>query len=258
MFIKQVPDSDDVKWTENNNIDRTNMESILNPLDKQAIEAALNLKESNNAKVTAVSMGPSKAKAVLKEALAMGVDEAYLLCDSKFAGSDTNATSKVLAAAITEKFPDTDLILFGQSAIDGETAQTSVSTAARLNYPYISNVNGLIEVNEDNCITAYSETETEKITTKTELPAVIAINNYCVKPRTPKISGYIKAKDYIVKSYNLYDLNLSENTTGVKGSPTYVSKIFRNSDYRNCNFIETSNKDYTKTIKNKIEEIRKQ
>ena len=258
MFIKQVPDTDDVKWTENNNIDRTNMESILNPLDKQAIEAALNLKESNNAHVTAVTMGPSKAEAVLKEALAMGVDEAYLLCDSKFAGSDTNATSKVLAAAITEKFPKTDLILFGQSAIDGETAQTSVSTAARLDYPYISNVNGLIEVNADNCITAYSETETEKITTKTMLPAVAAVNNYCVKPRTPKISGYIRAKDYLIKSYNLYDLNLPEDSTGVKGSPTYVSKVFKNNEYRNCSYLETNNQDYAKIIKEKIKEIRKQ
>ena len=87
VFIKQVPDTDNVQWTESNNIDRTRMDSILNPVDKQAIEASLRLKEGTNANVTTITMGPNKAIEILKESVAMGVDDAILLCDPKFAGT---------------------------------------------------------------------------------------------------------------------------------------------------------------------------
>ncbi len=236
VFVKQVPDTNDVKWTENNNIDRTNMESVINPADRQALEAALILKDRYGATVTAVTMGPAKAVDVLKEAIAMGVDEAFLLCDSKFAGSDTCATSKVLAAAVKEKLPQTDLILFGQTAIDGETGQTGTSTATRLGLTSISNVVEIIDICE-NYITVNAETEKEKITLKTKLPCALCINNYVFKPRVPRINGYMRAQDYNYKSYNIYDLNLQPNETGVKGSPTYVSKVFKNQEGRNCKLI---------------------
>lgn len=236
VFIKQVPDTNDVKWTENNNVDRTNMESVINPADKQAIEAALILKDRYGANVCAVTMGPKKAVEVLKEVVAMGVDNAFLLCDSKFAGSDTCATSKVLAAAIKEKLQDTNLILFGQTAIDGETGQTGISTTTRLNLPFISNVNEIIEI-QDNKIVVNAETESEKITYEADLPVALGINNYVFKPRLPRIGGYIKAQDFNYAEYNIYDLNLSAEDTGVKGSPTYVSKVFKSEEGRNCKFL---------------------
>lgn len=237
MFIKQVPDTNDVKWTENNNIDRTNMESVINPADRQALEAALILKDRLGAYVCAVTMGPKNALSVLKEAVATGADDAILLCDSKFAGSDTCATSKVLAAVIREKIPKTDIILFGQTAIDGETGQTGASTAARLNLPCISNAVEIIEVS-DNKITVNTETENEKTTLQSVLPAVICINNYVFKPRIPRIEGYIKSQNYNYKSYNIYDINLSADETGVKGSPTYVSSVFKSQNGRNCKILE--------------------
>lgn len=240
VFIKQVPDTNDVKWTADNNIDRTNMESILNPADAQAIEAALILKDTYGAEVTAVTMGPSKAEAVLQEAIAMGADNAMLLCDSKFAGSDTNATSNVLSAVIKEKLKDTDILLFGQSAIDGETGQTGISTAARLNLPCITHVNEIVNV-QDDYVNAVSETETDKITYKVKLPAVICVNNYIIKPRLPKISGYIKAQEYIYHKYNMFDLNVNETQIGVKGSPTYVKSVFKNQENRNCKFTDNIN-----------------
>lgn len=231
MFIKQVPDTNDVKWTENNNIDRSKMECIMNPVDKQALEAALRIKEYMDASVTAVTMGPEKAKNILEEAIAMGVDDAFLLCDSKFAGSDTLATSKILSSAIKELLPDTDLIICGQSAIDGETGQTGFCTAARLNMPCYGNVSEITEIT-DNYITVVSDTDKNKITCKMQLPAFICINNYIFKPRLPLITGYIKAQNYNYKIYNIYDLNLRENETGFKGSPTYVSKVFKCEDVR--------------------------
>lgn len=238
VFIKQVPDTNDVKWTSNNNIDRTNMESIINPVDRQAIEAALRIKEQNNAHITVATMGPNKAIEVLKEAIAMGVDDAILLCDSKFAGSDTCATSKVLSAAVKKILPDSNLILFGQSAIDGETSQTGPSTAVRLNMPFICNVNEINEITED-ILTVTANTEEKKTTYKVKLPTVLCINNYTFKPRTPRINGYINAHKYFYKSYNLYELNLLENETGTKGSPTYVSKVYKTQEGRRCKILET-------------------
>ena len=158
VFIKQVPDTQDVKWTDNNNIDRTGMDSVINPVDKEALEAALRIKDETNAKITAVTMGPKKAVEILKEAIAMGVDDAFLLCDSKFAGSDTLATSKVLTAAINLFLQDTNLFIFGQSAQDGETGQTGPCVAARMNIPCITRVNEIIETSDDFII-VNSETE---------------------------------------------------------------------------------------------------
>lgn len=255
VFIKQVPDTNDVKWTQDNNIDRTRMDSIMNPVDKQAIEAALKLKEQYQVHTTAVTMGPKKAVEVLKEAIAMGIDDAVLLCDSKFAGSDTCATSKVLSSAIKEKFPDTDLILFGQSAIDGETSQTGPSTAARLEMPVIGHVNEIIEL-ADKEITVKTENENEKATYKMNLPAVICVNNYVYKPEIPKIDGYIKAHEYNCSIYNLYQLNLKEDETGVKGSPTYVSKVYKTQEGRNCRLIKTfDNSEYAPDVVKQIKEI---
>ncbi len=255
VFIKQVPDTTDVKWTQNNNIDRARMDCILNPVDKQAIEAALRLKEQYSAHTTVITMGPNNALEILKEAIAMGIDDAVLLCDPKFAGSDTCATSKVLAAAIKEKYPQTDLILFGQSAIDGETSQTGPSTAVRLNMPFICHVNEITGI-LDNSITVNSETETTKTSYKIKLPAVLCINNYVYQARIPRINGYITSQNYNYKKYNIYELNISETDTGVKGSPTFVSKVYKTNEQRNCKKIDTqSQENYINEVICSLKEI---
>lgn len=255
VFIKQVPDTNDVKWTQNNNIDRSNMDSIMNPADKQAIQAALKFRESNLANITVLTMGPKNAISVLKEAIAMGADDAALLCDSQFAGADTCATSRVLAASIKEKYPDTDLILFGQSAIDGETSQTGPSTAARLNMPCVPFVNEIIEYSE-NIITVKTENEIEKNVYKVQLPAVLCINNYVYLPEIPKISGYIKAHEYNYKTYNIFELKIKSSEAGVKGSPTSVSCVYKTEEGRNCEFINVSeDKSYAETAIRKIKEF---
>ena len=248
VFIKQVPDTTDVKWTKDNNIDRTNMESIINPEDKSAIECALILKEKLNAHTTAITMGPQKAQTILSEAIAMGIDDAVLLCDPKFAGSDTCATSNVLASAVKNNVPEAKIILFGQTAIDGETGQTGVSTAVKLNIPFISRVTEIIDANE-NEITVISETEHEKITYKATLPVALCISNFKQKPRLAKIDGYIKAQKYNYTCAKHTDLNLSQEETGIKGSPTYVSKVYKNEAGRCCKYIEYTD---TKTIINEI------
>jgi len=137
VCIKQVPDTTEIKIDrETNTLIREGVESIINPFDLYAIEEAVRLKEIHGGKITALSMGPPQVETALRESVAMGVDEIILLTDRKFAGSDTWSTSLTLAEAI-QKIKDYDLILFGQQAIDGDTAQVGPGVATHLNIPQI-------------------------------------------------------------------------------------------------------------------------
>ncbi|MBR6163510.1 electron transfer flavoprotein subunit beta/FixA family protein [bacterium] len=225
VFIKQVPDTTDIKWTENNTIDRNGLESILNPKDGVALETALRLKDRYGAKVTAVTMGPFQAEAVLRLALAMGADDAFLLTDRKFSGADTVATARVLAQLIKDKLGDTDLILCGQVAIDGETGQVGPSVAAQLNIPQLTYVDEILMF-EDNKLTVKKETEQYIETISAELPVLICVNSE-LEPRLPKIDGYIKAQQYCCNTVNMEGLTIEQDKVGLKGSPTYVSKVFK-------------------------------
>lgn len=139
VCIKQVPDTTEIKWTENNTIQRDGVESIMNPYDVWALETALKIKKSrDDVSITAITMGPNQAVDMLKKAVALGADEAILLSDKKFAGADTYATGRTLSKAIAEKADDFDLIVCGQFAIDGDTAQTGPSIASRLNLPQVT------------------------------------------------------------------------------------------------------------------------
>ena len=141
VCIKQIPDTNDVKWTKDNNIIRDNLISILNPYDKKAILTALEIKKAvKNSKITLLSMGPNNAIQALRYGLTLGADEAILLSDKKFSGADTNATSKTLKAAIQNYIKDFDLIITGQFALDGDTSQTPYSLANRLNLEFLGYV----------------------------------------------------------------------------------------------------------------------
>ena len=132
VCVKQVPDSKNVKIDpETNTLVREGVESIINPFDLYAVEAALSLKDEYGGKVTAVTMGPPQAEAVLREAVSYGVDEVALLSDRAFAGADTWATTSTLAQA-AQKLGPFDLIICGKQAIDGDTAQVGPGLAERL------------------------------------------------------------------------------------------------------------------------------
>ena len=118
VCIKQVPDTTDIKWTENNTIQREGVESIINPFDVYAIEEALKLKKIiPDVEITVITMGPLQAEKMLREAIALGCDKGVLITDKKFAGADTYATGKTIASAIKSKLPDFDLIICGQFAL---------------------------------------------------------------------------------------------------------------------------------------------
>lgn len=227
VCIKQVPDTTDIKWTENNTIQREGVESIINPYDVYALEEALKLKKAfENTEITVLTMGPQQAVEMLRKAIAVGCDKGVLISDKKFAGADTYATSKTLAYAIKSKFSDFDLIICGQFAIDGDTAQTGPSIAEKLNIPQVTFVKELDKF-DGKSIYAVRELEEGLETVKIELPALVCVLKNYNEPTRPTINGIKKAQNAEIEVYSMEDIGLTPEQVGIKGSPTYVSKAFR-------------------------------
>ena len=241
VCIKQVPDTSDIKWSENNTIVREGVESILNPYDAYALEMALKIKDKiPSTEVIALTMGPVQAKDILKRAIATGADRGVLLSDKKFAGADTQATSRTLSSIIKNKFSDVDLIICGQFAIDGDTAQTGPSIAAHMNLHQVTYVKELVNVDEKS-ITVKKETDYGTQILKLNLPGVLCVTKNNEQPRKFTIKGTIKAFDSEIETYSLQDITLSPQDVGILGSPTYVSKAFRPQRHKECELFEYSN-----------------
>lgn len=239
VCIKQVPDTTDIKWTENNTIQREGVESVMNPYDVWALEAALSIrKKRRNVFVTALSMGPNQAVSMLKKAISLGADNAILISDKKFSGADTYATGKTLAKAISEKLSDTDLIICGQFAVDGDTAQTGPGIASQLGLPQVTFVREIKEINDD-FIVVEREVENGREIVEVQLPALICMLQSDGEPTRARVAGIIKAQNFEVKQYGHEDLNLSPEEIGIKGSPTYVSKAFRPEKRQNCVIVDS-------------------
>ena len=227
VCIKQVPDTTDIKWTENNTIQREGVESIINPYDVYALEEAIKLKKTlNDVEITALTMGPLQAESMLKKAIAIGCDNAVLISDKKFAGADTYATGKTIATAIKNKLADFDLIICGQFAIDGDTAQTGPSIANQLGIPQVTYVKELKKC-DGECVYAIREIEEGLETVRVEFPALICVLKGFEEPTRPRINGFIKAQNTDITVYSMEDIGLTPEEVGIKGSPTYVSKAFR-------------------------------
>ena len=247
VCIKQVVDTNDIKWTKNNTIDREGVQSVINPCDVLALETALRLKDQNT-KITVITMGPPQAKEALKTALAMGCDKAYLLSDKKFSGADTVATSRTLATAIKSIEPDFDLIICGQFASDGDTAQTGPSIAQKLNIEQITYVSEIAEINsQTKTLTALRSADENIEVVQTPLPALICVNDCPYQSSTININGYIKAQNSEIKTISAEDLNLNREEIGIKGSPTWVSKAFRATTNREKILINQDNLDNEST-----------
>jgi len=227
VCVKQVPDTADIRWTEQGTMIREGVESIMNPFDEYAVETALRIKEANEGcTLTVVSMGPPQAKDVLKRAIAMGADEAFLITDKKFSGADTQATSRTLAKAIKEKAGDFDLIVCGQYAIDGDTAQTGPSIAEHLGLPQITYVKE-VETSSASALIAKREVEEGIQRVEMQLPGLICMLKCDYEPRRPAIKGVMKANKTPIPEVNHEELGLSPEEIGFKGSPTWVSKSFK-------------------------------
>lgn len=224
VCIKQVPDTSEVKIDPiTNTLIRQGVPSIVNPFDKNALEAALQLKDKHGGKVTVISMGPPQAKDALKECLAMGADHAILISDRAFGGSDTLATSYTLAAAI-RKIGTYDIIFCGKQAIDGDTAQVGPEIAEHLGIAQITYV-AKIEVDGDNVLVEREYEEGNGII-KAKIPLLISVVKSINEPRYPTVKGTMKANRTGIPVWTMADLEVDEQKLGLKGSPTQVRRIF--------------------------------
>lgn len=221
VCLKQVPDTTVVKIDpKTGTLIRDGVPSIINPEDKHALEAALQLKDNYGAHVTVISMGPPQAKNALREALCMGADEAILLTDRAFGGADTLATSKAIAAAIKEL--EYDIIFAGRQAIDGDTAQVGPEIAEHLNVPQVTYVQD-VKVEEDGLIVNRALEdgyELIKVQTPVLLTAIEELNN----PRYMNVQYIFDTVNKEVKMMTAADIDVPVEELGLKGSPTKVKK----------------------------------
>ena len=224
VCIKQVPNTNEVKLDPvTGTLIRDGVPSIINPDDKAGLEAALRLKDATGAHVTVLSMGPPQADAVLREAMAMGADDAVLVTDRAFGGADTLATSTTIAAAL-KKIPY-DLIITGRQAIDGDTAQVGPQIAEHLNIPNVSYAEE-IQV-EGDTVTVKRQYEDRYHVVKVKMPCLITALSELNQPRYMTPGGIFDAyREKKVTVWGLNDIEVDTDKIGLKGSPTRVFKSF--------------------------------
>lgn len=224
VFVKQVPDTVDVKIDpKTGNICRDGVESVMNPYDANAIEAALQIKDKLGAAVSAISMGPPQAEAVLNHALAMGCDESFLLSDRAFGGADTLATGYTLAKA-AERIGDYDLLLFGKCASDAETAQTCPIVAEFLNLPQVTLVDRL-EL-RDGWAYCRRDLGDRYENVRVRLPAVISVTAEINTPRYPTAKGIMSRFKKPRHTWDAREAGCDTARTGAAGSPSVNKRLF--------------------------------
>ena len=224
VCLKQVPDTAEIKINpETNTLMREGVPSIINPFDLHALEAGIQIREQLGGKVTVLSMGPPQAETALREAVAIGADEAVLLSDKAFAGSDTWATSYTLARAIDKL--GADIIFCGKQAIDGDTAQVGPETAEFLDIPHIAYVRKIEQVTDDSIRVQRLMDEGYDVV-KSSLPVLLTVVKELNQPRMPSLKGKMTARKAEVKKMGMSDIEADESRLGLKGSPTQVRNIF--------------------------------
>ena len=239
VCVKAVPDpkqADKIKINPvTKTLTRADIPLVLNPLDKNALEAALQLKEQLEAQVTVLSMGPPDAAKMVKECLALGADQGFLLSDRAFAGADAYATALTLAAGI-KKIGSFDLILCGRASSDGSTEWVGPEIAAFLNAPVVTMVREIVEQGSEwwqlkaNLDNGYR-------LVRVKLPAVLTVTRDLNAPRPLGFSGIIKARKKEITQWGLDDLGLPEDAVGLKGSPTIVSDLASKESKRKVEII---------------------
>lgn len=225
VCVKQVPDTTEVKLDpKTGRLIRDGVPSIINPDDKNALEEALRIKDSHpGSTVTVVSMGPPQADVAMREALAMGADEAYLICGREFAGSDTWATSYIIATAI-KKIPDYDIIFCGRQAIDGDTAQVGPQIAEKLNLPQVTYVEEFHIDDNLKDITVKRQLEDGYELIHIQTPCMLTAIKELNEPRYMNMKGIFGEKD--IKIWNAKDIEVDLNKVGLLASPTNVFRSF--------------------------------
>lgn len=228
VCVKQVPDVDQMRMDPaTGNLIRAGVPAILNPLDANALSAAVKVKETYGAEITLITMGPPNAEAVLRECLAVGADKAILVTDRAFGNADTLATSYsiVSAAKQVDKF---DLIFCGKETLDGATGQMGSQLAERFDAAQVTSASLIKEIDlEKNSLVVERELETGVETLEVQMPCLFTMEKTNYPVRIPNLKGKLAAKKAPVLTFTANDIpDLDRNRIGDPGSPTKVPRMF--------------------------------
>jgi len=225
VCIKQVPDTTNVRINpETNTLVREGVQSIINPFDVYALEEGVRLKEKHGGIVTVITMGPPQATEALRDAIALGADNAYLVSDRAFAGADTLATAYALARTV-RKLGGADVILMGRQAIDGDTGQVGPGVAENLGISHITDIKKIEEI-KDCRIIVERLLEDGYARLAARLPVVLTVVKEINTPRLPSLKGKLAAKKAEIPILKASDIDADAERIGLNGSPTQVMKIF--------------------------------
>jgi electron transfer flavoprotein beta subunit len=249
VCIKQVPDTTEVKVDpKTHTLIRDGVPSILNPYDQYAIEECVRIKEkTGEGIITVITMGPPQARSALMKCLALGADEAILISDKAFAGSDTWATAYTLAQAI-KKIGSVDMVFCGQQAIDGDTAQVGPEIAQQLGIPQVTYVEK-IDIDNKYKLTIHKQTEEGYHILETKPPVLLALlPPTSFQPEHPPMSRILGAKRKPFNDWDVKILGGDLSKYGLDGSFTQVIKTYTPPSRGECNLIEGSSKDAAKKL----------
>jgi len=256
VCVKAVPDpqkASEIKIDpRTKTLTRADIPFVLNQLDKHAMEAALKLKEELGGDITAISMGPPPAGAILKECLAMGADQGILLSDRAFGGADAYATAFTLAKGI-EKIGSYDLVLCGMASSDGSTEWVGPQISVFLNIPVVTGVMEVIEYHDEWWKLKAHMDQGFRLA-KVKLPAVLAVTRDLNDPRAIAFSGIIKARKKQITQWGLEDLQVPDTSLGLKGSPTIISKLSSSESKRKVEIITGTREEKAEKMVNKLAE----
>ncbi len=245
--IKQVPDISEVKIDpKTHTLKREGIPSIINPFDENAVEEGLRIKEKYLGELVVITMGPPQAEEALRRCLAMGADEAILVSDKAFAGSDTLATAYTLSLVIKQLKPN--LVICGKQAIDGDTAQVGPELAEQLGIPQITYVKKIDIDSRENKIIAHRETDNGYEIVQCKLPVLITVLKIINEPRYPSIRGILMAKRKKIKVIKAADLKADISKLGADGSPTQVVNIFSPQMHQLGKIVKLEPKDSSREI----------
>ena len=256
VCVKAVPDpteADKIKIDPvTKTLPRHDIPLVINPLDRHALEAALQLKERFGANISVLSMGPPAAGNVVKESLALGAEHGILLSDPAFAGADAFATAYTLAKAV-EKVGPVDVVFCGMASSDGSTEWVGPEIAAILKLPVVTMVKELVGCEGDTW-QVKSKIEDGYRLVQVKLPAVFTVTRELNIPKTLSFSGIIKARSKEITQWGLGDINLMEDAVGLKGSPTIISILTSIEIKREVKIIEGTTEEKAERLIQKISE----
>jgi electron transfer flavoprotein beta subunit len=257
VCVKAVPDPQkacDIKIDpQTKTLLRCDVPMVINPLDRHALEAALNIKAEMESHITVLSMGPPDAGAIVKECLALGADKGILLSDPAFGGADAYATAHTLAMGI-RKNGDADVVLCGMASSDGATEWVGPEMASMLDMPVVTMVREI--VGRDNKaweVKAALENGFRRV--RVSLPAVFTVTRDLNTPKTLSFSGIIKARKKEITQWRLDDLGVPAESVGIKGSPTIVTEMQAVENTRTVAFIEGTREEKAEQLVQKLVEV---